>query len=271
MTDEIAGQVAIVTGAGRGIGRAIGQTLAAAGAKVAFVARTAVEIESARDEVLAAGGTAIAVTTDVTDRSAVEAMVAQVESALGPVDFLVNNAGVHQALGTPWEIDPDDWWREIEINLKSAFLVSRFVLPGMVARGRGRIVNVSSGAAFVARPISSAYATSKAAMLRLTDSTQAALDGTGVFVFAIHPGGVQTGLIESVLNDPAGSVAYDSWRQIKKWTPPSAAANACARIATGEFDALAGRFLDVTRDLDGTLRDSAKIVARDGLSMRLRA
>ena len=158
----------------------------------------------------------------------------------------------------------------MEINLKSAFLVSRFVLPGMVARGKGRVVNVSSGAAFIPRPVSSAYATSKAAMLRLTDSTQAALEGRGVQVFAIHPGGVRTGLIDDVLGDPVGAEAYASWRQISKWTPPEVAAKACLRIAAGEFDALAGRFLDVTRNLDATLAESAKIVARDGLSMRLR-
>ncbi len=269
MTQEIAGQVAIVTGAGRGIGRTIGLTLARAGAQVAFVSRTTAEIESAMDEAVTTGGAAVAVAADVTDRAAVEAMVAEVEEAFGPVDLLVNNAGVHLALGTPWEIDPEEWWREIEINLKSAFLVSRFVLPGMVARGSGRVINVSSGAAFDPRAISSAYATSKAAMLRLTDSTHAAVAEHGVSVFAIHPGGVHTGLTDAVLASPTGLKAYSHWKN-NAWHEPSLAAEVCVRIAKGDFDPLAGRYLDVTRDLDAALAESAAIVARDGLSMRLR-
>jgi NAD(P)-dependent dehydrogenase (short-subunit alcohol dehydrogenase family) len=196
-------------------------------------------------------------------------MVANVERELGPVEFVVNNAGVHQALGLPWEVDPDDWWREIEVNLRSAFLVSRFVLPGMVERGHGRVVNVASGAAFDPRPVSSAYAASKAGMLRLTDSTELALAGTGVHVFAIHPGGVFTGLTEGVMASEAGSGAYSSWKDAT-WRDPALAAAICFRIATGEFDPLAGRFLDVTGDLDAALADSAGIVARDGLTMRLR-
>jgi len=269
LTNDVVGQAAIVTGAGRGIGRTIGLTLALAGAKVAFVARTTAEIESAMDEAVSAGGAAIAVATDVTDGAAVEAMVAEVEAAFGPTSLLVNNAGVHLALGTPWEIDPDDWWREIEINLKSAFLVSRYVLPGMVARGNGRVINVSSGAAFDPRAISSAYATSKAAMLRLTDSTQAAVAEHGVSVFAIHPGGVHTGLTDAVLASPEGLKAYSHWKN-NTWRDASLAADVCVRIANGDFDALAGRYLDVTKNLDAALAESAEIVARDGLSMRLR-
>lgn len=269
MTAELSGQVAIVTGSGRGIGRAIGLALANAGARVAFVARTTSEIESAMDEAIDAGGAAVAVTADVASQASVEEMVAEVERAFGPIDLAVNNAGAHRALGLPWEIDPDEWWGEIEVNLKSAFLVSRFVLPGMVARGRGRIINIACGAAFDPRAISSAYATSKAAMLRLTDSTQAATAEHGVSVFAIHPGGVYTGLTEGVLGSEAGAKAYPHWKN-NAWRDASAAANACVRIGSGEFDALAGRYLDVTKDLDASRAEAAAIVARDGLSMRLR-
>ena len=244
----LAGQTAIVTGAGRGIGRAIALVLAAAGARVAAVARTAAEIEETASLVLAAGGEAAAFCADVIDQAAVERMAAAVAARLGPVDLLVNNAGTHVGIGHLWEVDPALWWRDVEVNLRGTFLPARAVLPAMIARGRGCIVNIASGAALEPRPQSSAYAGAKAAVIRLTDSLAADVRPLGVRVFALHPGGVRTPLTEAILSSDAGQAAYPHWQGLA-WLPPERAAAVVVALATGEADALAGRYVDASRDL----------------------
>ena len=138
-------QVAIVTGAGRGLGRAIALALAAAGATVVVVDRVTGDTAAAIE---AAGGRAIAKTVDVTDQCVVEQMVGEVEQQFGAVDLLMNNAGIGaESLGVLWEADPDWWWQTINVNLRGSFLCARAVLPGMIRRRQGRIINMSSGVA----------------------------------------------------------------------------------------------------------------------------
>ena len=141
---ELEGQVALVTGGGRGIGRLIARELADAGMRVAVAARSADQVEATAQEI-----DGLAVTADVSKPEDVEAMVATVERELGPIDLLVNNAGIGLAGPLPWEEDPADWWHVFEINVLGAYLCSRAVLPGMVERGRGRIVNTGSGASYL--------------------------------------------------------------------------------------------------------------------------
>jgi NAD(P)-dependent dehydrogenase (short-subunit alcohol dehydrogenase family) len=241
----LAGQAAIVTGAGRGIGRATAFALAAAGAAVVVVARTGAEIEATAAAIVTAGGRAVPMEADVTDRAAVEAMAAAALQAFGPIGTLVNNAGSHVGVGHIWEVDPDLWWRDVETNLLGTFLVSRAVLPGMLARQQGCIINIASGAALEPRPFSSAYAGAKAAMLRLTDSLAADVAQQGVRVFALHPGGVRTGLTETIMASEAGRSAYPSWQSLA-WQPPERAAAAVVALAAGEADALSGRYVDAT-------------------------
>src|SRR5262245_43839956 len=182
-----AGRVAVVTGGGRGVGLAIVQALAHAGMATAVVGRSTAEIEAAASGARARGVPALAVTADVTDRRAVDAMAARVVDQLGPIDLLVNNAGRAQAVGPPWEVDPDDWWRDVDVNLRGTFLCSHAVLPSMVERRAGRIVNVTSLAGAIPYPYASAYACAKAGALRLTDSLAAAAAPHGICVFAISP------------------------------------------------------------------------------------
>ena len=143
---DLGGQVAIVTGAGRGLGRAFAEALAGAGAAVAVVARSADQLAETVTLIEQADGCAIAVTADVTDQQAVEHAVAETKRQLGSVDLLINNAGRWQLLGELWEMDPEQWWREIEVNLRGLFLCARAVLPDLVARRCGRIVNMASHA-----------------------------------------------------------------------------------------------------------------------------
>src|SRR4051812_45591159 len=140
---DITGRVAIVTGGGRGIGRAIGLGLASAGASVAVVARSGDQIAETVEEIAQAGGRAFAVPAGVSDPESVGRMVREVERALEPVDLLVNNAGVSGPLGPIDETDADEWWRCQEANLRGPLLCARAALPGMVARRLGRIVNIA--------------------------------------------------------------------------------------------------------------------------------
>jgi NAD(P)-dependent dehydrogenase (short-subunit alcohol dehydrogenase family) len=183
--------IALITGAGRGLGRAFAIALAENGFKVAVTARTEAEINATAEAIVRNGGSAIAVPGDVTDRQAVERVVATTEAELGPIDVLINNAGVLNG-GLIGTIDPDEWWRDIEINLRGPFLFVNAVLPGMLARGQGRIINVASGAGLQAIETGAAYCVSKAALIRLSEIIALETTKHGVATFAIHPGTVRT-------------------------------------------------------------------------------
>ena len=201
--ESLRGRVAIVTGGGRGVGRAVAHELAAAVMAVAVAARTREEIDAVAAEIAAGSGVALAVPVDVTDPDSVAALMREAESRLGAPALLVNNAGTMH-VGPLADADPAEWWTDVEVSLKGTFLCTRAVLPGMVARRSGRIVNVSSYAAAEPRPYATSYASAKAAVLRLTDSLGAELDGTGVLVFAITPGFVRTRLVRDAASSAAG-------------------------------------------------------------------
>src|SRR4051794_37121281 len=167
--DDLSGQVAVVTGGGRGIGRALALALSAAGASVAVVARSEDQIAETAGRIRESGGRALAIAADVADPGADGRMAEEVERALGPVDLLVNNAGDSGPLGPIAEADADRWWRCQEVNLRGPFVCARAFLPGMIARGRGRIVNVASGAGTQSIPYLSAYVVGKTALIRLTE------------------------------------------------------------------------------------------------------
>jgi 3-oxoacyl-[acyl-carrier protein] reductase len=186
------GQVAWVTGAGRGIGRATALLLAEQGAKVALVSRTQRELDAVQAEVRARGGKAITSLLDVSNWDMVEWMARQIEAALGPIDMLINNAGLLQPLGKLWETKPEQAGQLFDANLSGAYYGMRAVLPGMVQRGRGVIVNVSSGAATSVAPGWAVYAASKAGLDHLTRNAALDLADTTVRVYALHPGLVET-------------------------------------------------------------------------------
>ena len=201
---DLAGQVAIVTGGGRGIGRAIAIGLARAGASVAVVSRSEDQLAETVSQITELGTGAIAVTAKVSDTAAVDRMVREVEKSLGSVDLLVNNAGLAGPIGPTWETDSDDWWRCLEVNLRGPMLCSRAVLPGMIACGGGRIVNVASGAGTFAIPFLGAYVTSKTALIRFTEILALEAAQHGVKVFAIEPGTVRTAMADYALQSEEG-------------------------------------------------------------------
>src|SRR6266849_9074214 len=191
---DLAGQVALVTGGGRGIGKAIAERLAAAGARVALTARSGDELDSTVRAIEEVGGRARGLPADITDRVAVEAVVSEAERSDAPISLLVNNAGVLGPIGVVWEVDADEWWHCLEVNLRGAFLCTRAVLPGMVARRQGRIVNIASIGAVLPIPDGTAYGSSKTALVRFTESVALEVEASGIGVFAIDPGNVPTGM-----------------------------------------------------------------------------
>jgi len=252
------GKVAIITGGGRGIGRAIAETLAEHGAKVAVTARTRAEILETVRRIESKGGRAIAVAADVSDEKHVQRVVGQTKRRLGPTDILVNNAGHPGAFKPLWKSDPDEWWRTLEVNLRGPMLCSRAVLPSMISRKRGVIVNIGSYIGIRASPEDIAYSTSKCALVRLTDGLAASVAKYGIQVFVLSPGMVRTKMMSLVPEDIIEGMS-DS-----EWSPPEAAARFVLRMACGEARALSGRFIHVDDDLDELVRNSRRI-RRDNL------
>jgi NAD(P)-dependent dehydrogenase (short-subunit alcohol dehydrogenase family) len=189
-TDCLEGKTAIVTGGGRGIGRAIALRLASEGAGVLVAARTASQVQQVAEEIVAAGGRAAWVVADVAGESDCARIVEAAESKLGPVSILVNNAGDYGPVKPIEEISPAEWDRVIAVHLRGAFLLTRLVLPGMYARGAGAILNISSLSAKSAFSWGSPYAAAKAGMLGLTRVAAAESARKGVRVNAICPGPV---------------------------------------------------------------------------------
>jgi NAD(P)-dependent dehydrogenase (short-subunit alcohol dehydrogenase family) len=270
---DLAGQVAIVTGGGRGIGRAMAQALAEAGAAVAVVARSGDELAETVALIEGAGGRALAVTADVTDQQAVEQMVTEVERQLGPVDLLVNNAAVLGPVGPSWELGSDEWWRCMDINLRGPYLVTVAVLPGMTHRQRGRVITTSSGAGLGTWPYVSAYAVSKCAVVRLTENLAAETRDHGVSLFVINPGFVRTAMTEGGGESPEGEKWLEGFfrkgfaegRNI----PPDQAAQLVVFLASGRADALSGCYLSVSDDVAEMVSRAEEIREKDLYTLRL--
>ena len=254
MSDRLDGQVILVTGGGRGIGRRIAVELAEAGARVAVSARTRAQVEEVAREV---GG--LAVEADVSSMTAVDRMVAEVERGLGPVDGLVNNAGITRREPAAWEADADAWWHVFEVNVLGAYLCARAVIPGMLERGRGRIVNTGSGASYLPGLGSTAYSSSKAALGRFAETLATQLADTPLRVFLISPGLVRTDMTDPDFPDDA------------PWTPPELAPRLVLALLSGRADALAGRYIHAEHDdIDDLIARADAVRADDLNAIRLR-
>ncbi|MFL5961079.1 MAG: SDR family NAD(P)-dependent oxidoreductase [Gaiellaceae bacterium] len=245
---ELAGQRAFVTGGGRGVGENIARELAASGMEVGVSGRTAEQVE-----VVAAAIGGRALVGDVTRREDVERWAAE----LAPIDLLVANAGIGNAGGPPWEVDLDAWSRTFEVNVLGVHLCCSSVIPGMLERGSGRIVIVGSGAAYLPDSSETAYTSSKAAVCRYGETLANALRDR-IPVFVISPGLVQTAMTAELPDD-------------LPWTPPECAPRLVRALASGEFDALAGRYLHAEHDPPESLRGRIdEILEHDWNAIRLR-
>jgi 3-oxoacyl-[acyl-carrier protein] reductase len=258
MNDRLTG-VALVTGGGRGIGASIARELADGGMRVAVSGRTRERVGAVAAET---GG--LPLVGDVSRRADVEEWVARVEADLGPIDLLVNNAGIESARGQLWEQDADDWWHVFEVNVLGAMLCCRAVLPGMVERRAGRIVNLGSGGSYLpvragTIGLGTAYGPSKAALGRFGELLAAQVWELGVRVFVISPGLVRTEMTGAWFPEDA------------PWTPPELAPRLVRVLASGRADALAGRYLHAEHDdVEELIRRADEIAAQDLNAIRLR-
>jgi NAD(P)-dependent dehydrogenase (short-subunit alcohol dehydrogenase family) len=257
MNKILADRTAIVTGGGRGLGRGIAIQLASVGANVAVVARTRSQLDDVVEEIESAGGRAISVVADVTDRNAVEAGIEEAELSLGPVSILVNNAGLAGPYGPVGVVDPDTWWQSHAIHVYGTLLFMSAIIPGMRQRKSGCIVNVASAGGTIVAPNLSAYCVAKATAIRLTEHVDAETREDGVRAFVVQPGTIVTDMARDSINDP----------EARKWVPflvddltaiidkdPTEDLERLGRqvvaLASGRYDVLAGAYLDLEQDLD---------------------
>jgi len=257
------GKVAIVTGGGRGIGRAIAETLATHGASVSVAARTRTEIAETVRDIQSRGGRATAIVADVSVDKEVRRMCRETQRRLGPPDILVNNAGHVGVFTSLWKSDPSEWWRNLEVNLRGPMLCSRAVLPSMISRRKGVIVNIGSYIGIRAYPENIAYSTSKSALVRFTDGLAASVAKYGIGVFLLSPGMVKTSMLHEIPKNILGNESDIVWSQ------PEAAANIVLRLACGEGMALSGRFLHVEDDFDLLVREAGRIRKENLYTLRL--
>lgn len=245
--------VALVTGGGRGIGAGIARELTDAGMRVAVAGRTADQVESVAREI---GG--LGLVGDVSRREDVEAWIEQTERALGPIELLSANAGIRNPDGSTWEAPVEAWWHVFEVNVLGVHLSCSAVIPGMLERGRGRIVITGSGAAYLPGTRTTAYSSSKAAVCRYGETLAGELAGR-VPVFFFSPGLVKTDL------------TGDWFPADAPWTPPELAPRLVRVLASGRADALAGRYLHAEHDdIEDLIVRADEIVANDLNAIRLR-
>ncbi len=235
-------RAAIVTGGGSGIGRGISLEFAAEGARVAIVDLNTDNAKSVAAEIEAAGGTALAVTCDITDEEAVAAMVETVAGAFGGVDILVNNAG-RRIIKSFAEHTLGDWRAMIDTNLTSQFLCGRAVLPYMQRTNKGRVINIASVAAHIGRPDRAAYCAAKSGILGLTRGFAADMAGTGIRINSISPGSIHTPMNASYATDE--NVDWGGETLAGRWGTPSDIAKAAVFLASDDSDFMTGSDMKV--------------------------
>jgi 3-oxoacyl-[acyl-carrier protein] reductase len=235
--------IAFITGGGRGIGASIARELAADGWSIVVGARTRDQIEDVAEEV---GGRAIEL--EVTNRESVERAVVEA----GDVELLVANAGIGNQDGATWEVEPDEWWRVLEVNVLGVHLSCRAVIPRMLERGSGRIVITGSGAAYLPGASHTAYPASKAAVCRYGETLAEELKGR-IPVFVFSPG-----LVRTEMTKPFG--------EDMPWTPPELAPQLVRVLASGRADELAGRYIHAEHDDIEDLISRADEIAENDLN-----
>ena len=271
---KLDGQVAVITGAGRGIGRAIALAYAREGAKLALAARSEFELQDAVNAVSESGVEAIAVRTDVTSQEDTERLAHEAVERFGRIDVLVNNAGISGPLGPLQGNDVADWVSTVNVNLTGTFLVCRAVIPIMLEQMGGKIINLSGAGATNAWSNMSAYCSSKAAVVRLTEVLAQELDGQGITVNALGPGSVHTSMWDKMTEQAADAGAdFIHELGLRVTSGGGASIDECAELAvwlaSGESEALTGRLISAaTDDFRGLPARIGEIMDGDAYTLR---
>lgn len=204
-------QIVLVTGAGSGIGKALACAFARCGAEVILVGRTESRLQETRNTILAEGGKAVCEALDITDNSSVAQLFQRIRTRWGKIDLIYNNAGSFNSLGGIWEVDPEEWWWDATVNLRGPMLMMHYGIQLMLEHNSGTIINMNGGGATVPLPGGSGYGSSKAALLRLTETVAEELkrEGKQIIVVSMGPGLVRTEMTEKQAHSEIG----------KKWIP----------------------------------------------------
>jgi len=245
---SITGTVCLVTGASRGIGRALAAALAEAGALVALASRTGEALDELVEEIARSGGRALGCVADVSKWEQVDSLYAIVRREMGPVELLVNNAAVITPVGAVEEIDPHEWKEALEINVTGAFYCSKRALETMVPRRKGTIINLVSGMGERVFARFSAYSVSKAALIHLTRILAAEVREHGVCVCAVDPGIVDTGMQEQLRAMPAERVGIEMH----------------SRLIQYKREGMLRPAAEIARQLVGVIRSGALSLERSG-------
>ena len=272
---KLEGQVAVITGAGRGIGRAIALAYAREGARLVLAARSEPELAETAAEASRAGAEAIAIRTDVTSQVGTERLARRAVERFGRIDVLVNNAGISGPIGPLQGNDIAEWVDTINVNLTGTFLVCRAVVPVMLEQGGGRIINLSGAGVANAWSNMSAYCASKAAVVRLTEVLAQELEDKGITVNALGPGSVHTSMWER-MTDQAAEAGAEFIHELgqRVMTGGGASIDDCAELAvwlaSGESGALTGRIISAAADDFRSLSPMIpEIMAGDGYTLRV--
>ena len=253
---KLADRVAIITGGGRGIGRAIALRFAAEGAAVVLAATGKQALEETASEIRAAGGRALALVTDVADEAAVARMVAATLAEFSRLDVLVNNAGISGPTAPIVQLERADWDRTLAINVTGAYLCSKHAVPHMIARRSGRVINITSIAGLIGYALRSPYAVSKWGMIALTRSLAIEVGEYGITVNAIAPGAVRGERVESVIRNRAAALGRkkeDVEREffvdptaLKRMIDPEDIASTALYLASDEAGSITGETISVS-------------------------
>ena len=251
--NALEGRRVIIAGAGRGIGRAIALAFAERGARLALAARTGTEVTDVADRCAALGAVAAPIAADVSRWPEVQRLVSESHAQLGGIDVLVNAAGVYGPIGPTAEVDTESWARAIEVNLLGPFHLCRAVVPHMLEQRSGKVMLLAGGGATAPLPRLSAYAASKAAVVRLADTLAEELRDYGIQVNTIAPGLVDTSLQDDVL--VAGDRAGDLFAKVRAaretgagTVPPELAAELAVFLASDASGSLTGKLISAPHD-----------------------
>jgi NAD(P)-dependent dehydrogenase (short-subunit alcohol dehydrogenase family) len=253
---KLANLVALITGASQGLGKAIAEAFVREGANVAICARDAELIVAVKEElqlIASPNQKLLAVRCDVTSPSDVSEVFSLVDQELGTVDILVNNAGVLGPKGPSEAVDLQQWFRALEINLLGTFLPAQHAITRMKTKGRGKIINLSGGGATKPMPRLSAYAASKAGVVRLTETLAEELRNFGIQVNAVAPGALNTRFLDEVLEaGPEVVGAEEHANALKQQTsggaPLQKAADLCVYLASAQSDGITGKLISAIWD-----------------------
>lgn len=254
MTEALSGQIALITGANRGIGKQVAVDLAAAGVTVVLSARDIESLVPVQERIETAGGRCDRMTLDVTDQSLVESTVTQIVNQHGRIDLLVNNAGIGAGSRHPWDLPVEEWWAVHEVNVKGPYICTQAVMRHMSRQRSGRIIDVGSLVGTYPNPSVSPYSSSKAALFRWNSCLAEGAREFGVSVFIISPGLVATDMTD---RPQFADIPADQWVPIEK------TGELVVALASGKADRLTGRFIHALDDLDLLIEHADEIIEKN--------